>query len=87
MHYDTPATPGKATPCNLSRMTDALSRGLHLPVAVDGTRAIGFVVRLDDAPFGPVAVVHLPDGHFIRILYRDPEELSIISPEDTLRIS
>ncbi|MDF2629006.1 MAG: hypothetical protein K0R39_2837 [Symbiobacteriaceae bacterium] len=71
---------------NLARMTCALSRGLSLPVQVDGTRQVGFAVRIDDAPFGPVAVVHVPEGRFIRVLYRDPDELTLITPDDTVRV-
>lgn len=71
---------------NLERMSDALTRGLSLPVHLDEKDQIGFVVRLDDAPFGPVAVVHLPEGRFIRVLYRDPDELTLISPDDSVRI-
>jgi hypothetical protein len=65
---------------NLERLCSALGRGLHLPVRIEGDQAVGFVVRLDDAPFGPVAVVHVPDGRFVRVLYRDPEELELIAP-------
>lgn len=71
---------------NLSRMTNALGRGLCLPVQLDGTRQVGFVVRIDDAPFGPVAVVHVPEGRFVRVVYRDPDELTLITPDDTVRI-
>lgn len=71
---------------NLARLTDALARGLSLPVRLDGSNQVGFVVRLDDAPFGPVAVVHLPEGRFVRVLYRDPEELILIRPDDSVRI-
>lgn len=77
---------GQASASNLSRIMEGLSRGLHLPAHVDGQEVVGFVVRLDDAPFGPVAVVHVPDGRHLRILYRDPDELSLIAPPDTLRI-
>jgi hypothetical protein len=65
---------------NLERLTSALLRGLHLPVRLQGDKALGFVVRLDDGPFGPVAVVHVPDGAFVRVLYRDPEEVEVIAP-------
>lgn len=71
---------------NLTRMTKALGRGLCLPVQIDGTRQVGFVVRIDDAPFGPVAVVHLPEGRFVRVVYRDPDELTLITPDDSVRI-
>ncbi|HWI60733.1 MAG TPA: hypothetical protein VNT75_02715 [Symbiobacteriaceae bacterium] len=71
---------------NLARLTDALARGLSLPVRLEGTNQLGFVVRLDDAPFGPVAVVHVPDGRFVRVLYRDPDELILITPDDSVRI-
>lgn len=71
---------------NLVRMTNALGRGLCLPVKVADTRQVGFVVRIDDAPFGPVAVVHLPEGRFVRVVYRDPDELTLITPDDSVRI-
>lgn len=79
---------------NLARLTEGLQKGLHLPVTVEGelmlegTDLVGFVVRLDDGPAGPVAVVHLPaDGHKLRVLYRDPEELTLLTPDSSLRIS
>ncbi|HWI52131.1 MAG TPA: hypothetical protein VNT01_08310 [Symbiobacteriaceae bacterium] len=71
---------------NLARLTNALARELYLPVQLEGSNQVGFVVRLDDAPFGPVAVVHLPEGRFVRVIYRDPEELVLISPDDSVRI-
>ncbi|HYF92072.1 MAG TPA: hypothetical protein VD969_07480 [Symbiobacteriaceae bacterium] len=71
---------------NLARLTEELGRGLFAPVRVEGEGQIGFVVRLDDAPFGPVAVIHVPEGRFIRVLYRDPDELFLISPDDSVRI-
>lgn len=71
---------------NLAKITDALAVGLYLPVRLEGSNQVGFVVRLDDAPFGPVAVVHVPEGRFIRALYRDPDELLLISPDDSVRI-
>lgn len=70
---------------DLTMLTEALARGLCLPVRLDGTNLVGFVVRLDDAPFGPVAVVHLPEGEFVRVLYRAPEELILITPDDSVR--
>ncbi|HEY3365526.1 MAG TPA: hypothetical protein VGK74_10775 [Symbiobacteriaceae bacterium] len=83
---------GYLPPSNLARLTDGLARGLHLPVKVEsaimleGADLVGFVVRLDDGAFGPIAVVHVPDGNRMRVLYRDPDELTIITP-DSLRIS
>lgn len=72
---------------NLTRLLSALSRGLHLPVAVEGeANAVGFVVRLDDAPFGPMAVVHLPVGDSFQVLYRDPDELRILMADGAVRI-
>jgi hypothetical protein len=71
---------------NLARMTNALGRGLCLPVQLADTRQVGFVVRIDDAPFGPVAVVHLPEGRFVRVVYRDPDELTLITPDDSVRV-
>jgi hypothetical protein len=71
---------------NLARMTNALGRGLCLPVKLADTRQVGFVVRIDDAPFGPVAVVHLPEGRFVRVVYRDPDELTLITPDDSVRV-
>lgn len=70
---------------NLARLYDGLARGLYLPVRLEGTNQVGFVVRLDDAPFGPVAVVHVPEGRFVRALYRDPDELLIMNPDDFVR--
>ena len=77
----------QAAPSNLNRLAAALSRGLHTPVRLEGSQVVGFVVRLDDAPFGPVAVVHVPEGRFLRVLYRDPDELAVISSDDSLRFS
>lgn len=74
------------SPTNLARLTDGLARGLYLPVKLDDTQQVGFVVRIDDAPFGPVAVVHLPEGRFVRVVYRAPEELTLITPDDSVRI-
>jgi|GEM_PF-4064617 len=71
---------------NLARLTAALARDLYLPVRLEGQGEVGFAVRLDDAPFGPVAVVHLPEGRFIRVVYRDPDELVLIAPDDSVRI-
>lgn len=71
---------------NLARLTEELARGLFAPVKLEGSHEVGFVVRLDDAPFGPVAVVHLPEGRFVRVLYRDPDELILITPDDSVRI-
>ncbi|HWI53551.1 MAG TPA: hypothetical protein VNT01_15520 [Symbiobacteriaceae bacterium] len=71
---------------NLARITQQLARGLFLPVQLESHSQVGFVVRLDDAPFGPVAVVHLPEGQFVRVVYRDPEELVLITPDDSVRI-
>lgn len=86
MAQDPTTSSGQVSLSNLSRLMEGLSRGLHLPVRVEGQELVGFVVRLDDAPFGPVAVVHVPDGRYLRILYRDPDELVLIAPPDTLRI-
>lgn len=69
----------KGSPSNLARLTESLSRGVHIPVRVEGTDLIGFVIRLDDSPFGPVAVVHFPERNRVRVVYLDPEELQILS--------
>lgn len=73
----------EAPSSNLARLMDGLARGLQMPVKVDGTDAVGFVVRLDDGPFGPVAAVHLQS----RVLYRDPEELELLSSTSDFRVS
>lgn len=71
---------------NLNRLTEGLARGLQMPVILEETGELGFVVRLDDAPFGPVAVVHLPVTGGVRVLYRDPDELRLILSSGALRI-
>ena len=77
----------QTAPNNLTRLMHALSCGLHLPVRLEGTELIGFAMRLDDAPFGPMAVVHVPEGSRIRVMYLDPDELVFISSDDSLRFS
>lgn len=71
---------------NLNRLTEGLARGLQIPVILEDTGEFGFVIRLDDAPFGPVAVVHLPVTGGARVLYRDPDELRLILSSGALRI-
>ncbi|HLN64274.1 MAG TPA: hypothetical protein VK464_22370 [Symbiobacteriaceae bacterium] len=86
MSFSIPLDRGHSPRTNLDRITTALGRGLLLPVQVEGSSLIGFVTRLDDAPFGPQAVVQVPDTLGMRVLYRDPDELLILQPGDTLRI-
>lgn len=71
---------------NLTRLTEGLTKGLQIPVILEETSELGFVVRLDDAPFGPVAVIHLPVTDGFRVLYRDPDELRLILSSGALRI-
>lgn len=86
MSYSIPLDRGHSPRTNLDRIMTALGRDLLLPVQVEGSSLIGFVTRLDDAPFGPQAVVQVPDTLGMRVLYRDPDELLILQPGDTLRI-
>jgi hypothetical protein len=74
----------EAVPGNLVRLTDGLARGLHMPVKVEGSDVVGFVVRLDDGPCGPIAVVHYPESSRVRFIYRDPDELVLLAPDRVL---
>jgi hypothetical protein len=86
MSSSLPTVQDLAPRSNLDRIMTALEKGYHLPAKLEGSCLIGFVIRLDDAPFGPQAVVQVPDTLGKRVLYRDPEELLLLQPGDSLRI-
>lgn len=87
LHYGSEWVMAEAPSDNLTRLMSALAKGLHLPVTMEGHGdAIGFVVRIDDAPFGPLAVIHLPYRNGVRVCYRDPDELHVLMADGQVRI-
>lgn len=87
IRYDTDWERAERPVENLNRLTAALAKGLHVPVSLEESpELVGFVIRLDDAPFGPLAVIQIPGPGGHRVCRRDPEELRILAEEGSVRI-